>query len=97
MEKLFGVLFSIYKGTPRHGEWVIACLQGAWRVLVGEPLARVCRPCAFSDSRLVIEITDPNWEGALRATETELLQKLRKATDGEVSSVSFKTSASLEQ
>jgi len=91
MEPIATLLFKIYKGTPQHADWMVACLQGAWPSLVGERLAQVCRPCAFSQSMLMIEITDPDWEGALRATEPELREKLRRATDDEVSHLSFKT------
>lgn len=92
MDPIGTLLFKIYKGTPQHADWMVACLQGAWSGLVGERLAQVCRPCAFSNSNLVIEILDSDWEGALRGTEVELLEKLRLATEGEVRHLTFKSS-----
>ena len=84
MEKIFGLLFSLYRGTPKQGEWVVACLQGAWAKLLGDRLAGVCRPVSFGDSTLVIEILDPQWEEAIKSVTPELLEKLRSATAGEV-------------
>ena len=87
MEKIFGVLFSIYRGTPKHGEWVLACLQGAWPKLIGEKLAAVCKPASFDGSALVIEALDHQWEDAIRSIRPELLKKLKSATAGEVSNI----------
>jgi hypothetical protein len=87
LEKLGGVLFSIYRGTPRHREWVLACLKGAWPKLIGEKLAAVCKPASFDGSALAIEVLDRQWEDAIRSVRPELLQKLRSATAGEVSSI----------
>jgi hypothetical protein len=88
LERLSGVLFSIYKGTPKHGEWVLSCLQGAWPKLVGEKLAAVCRPASFDRSLLVIEALDRRWEDAIRSVRPELLNKLRSATAGEITRIS---------
>jgi len=88
LEKLFGLLFSIYRGTPKHGEWVVACLQGAWQKLLGDKLAAVCAPASFDGSTLVIEVIDPQWNEAVRSVVPALLEKLRTATAGEVSRVS---------
>jgi hypothetical protein len=90
MERISSVLFKIYRGTPQHAEWMVACLQGAWPALVGERLAQVCRPVAFSKSTLVIEILDRDWESALKSTKRELLDKVRRATENEVLEISFR-------
>ncbi len=90
MEPISSILFKIYRGTPQHSDWMVACLQGAWPALVGERLAHVCRPAAFSKSSLVIEILDADWEGALRSMKKELLEKLRLATADEVLQLSFR-------
>ena len=76
MEPISSVLFKIYRGTPQHADWMVACLQGAWPALVGERLASVCRPAAFNKATLVIEVLDADWDGALRSTRKELLEKL---------------------
>ena len=89
MEPLFGVLFSLNKGKPNHGEWVIACLQGAWPKLLGERLAVVCRPARLEGSDLRIEILDQSWESAVKSVRAELLDKLRTATANQVRSISF--------
>ena len=90
MEPISSVLFKIYRGTPQHAEWMVACLQGAWPALVGERLAQVCRPVAFSKFKLTIEILDRDWEGALKSTKTQLLDKVRRATDNEVLEISLR-------
>jgi hypothetical protein len=89
LEPLSSVLFSINRGKPNHGEWVIACLQGAWPKLLGERLAAVCRPARFEGSDLQIEILDHAWESAVKSVKAALLDKLRTATAGEVKTISF--------
>jgi hypothetical protein len=84
LEKLFGVLFSVYRGKPGHNEFVLACLQGAWHRLLGDKLAAVCKPARFDGSTLVIQVIDPQWEDAIRSVGTEIIGKLRSATAGEV-------------
>jgi hypothetical protein len=83
------MLFSLHKGMPDQGQWVVACLQGAWPKLLGERLAAVCKPVLFEGADLRIEILDRDWEGALRSVRTELLDKLRSATANEVRTLSF--------
>jgi hypothetical protein len=90
MEPVSSVLFSLYRGTPQHDEWVLACLEGAWAGIVGERLAAVCRPHSFKESSLVIAVADASWEKALKGLKKEITQKLRSATFGEVRSVSLK-------
>jgi hypothetical protein len=89
VEPLFGVLFSLNKGKSNHGEWVIACLQGAWPKLLGERLAAVCRPARLEGANLQIEILDQAWESAVRSVKAEVVERLRTATADEVRSVSF--------
>lgn len=89
MESISSIIYSIYRGTPRHDEWVVACLQGAWPKLVGERLAGICRPQILESSELHIEILDPTWEEALQGLTDDLVKKLRTATGGEVQSVRF--------
>jgi hypothetical protein len=84
MKLLSQVLYSIHKGTPRHGPWVVACLEGAWYRLLGAQLSRVCRPRSFDASELVIEIIDPAWAQALEDIRKDLEAKLRTATGDEV-------------
>ncbi len=89
MEPLSNVLFGIFRGTPRHAEWVLACLEGAWPNLVGERIAGVCRPAQFEGSRLTVEVLDPAWATTLRDMGPELLQRIRKGTGDEVREVHF--------
>jgi hypothetical protein len=84
LEKLFGVLFSIYRGKPENNEFVVACLQGAWPKLLGDKLAAVCKPVSFKGSTLVIEVLDRQWEEAVRSVRAEILERLRSATAGEI-------------
>ncbi len=90
MEQLFGVLLSLYKGTPGHGEWVVTCLQGAWAKIVGDRLASVCRPAMFSGSELVVEIVNPGWEEAVNSVRPVLVEKLNMAAPGLVKTLSLR-------
>jgi hypothetical protein len=87
LEQLFDVLLSLHRGTPQYGEWVIACLEGAWPKLVGDRLARVCRPVRFFESELVIEMMDNDWEDAVKNLRPMVLEKLRAATSCEIKSI----------
>ena len=87
MEQLFKVLLLLHRGTPKHGEWVIACLEGAWPRLVGERLAAICRPSRLEGSELVVEILDKDWEEAVKSVKPALLEKLQAATADEVKSI----------
>jgi len=90
LEQLFGVLLSLHQGTPRHGEWVVACLQGAWPKMIGDRLASVCRPAIFSGQELVVEILEPEWEEAVRDVKPALLGKLQAITAGLVKEITLK-------
>jgi len=89
LEPVSSILFSLYRGTPQHEEWILACLQGAWRGIVGERLAEVCRPSAVKGSELIIEITNSSWVKALKGVRRDMAEKLRIATFGEVQSISL--------
>ncbi len=89
MEPISNILFGLFRGTPRHAEWMIACLEGAWQSLVGERIAAVCRPARFGDSRLTVEVLDPAWEKPLREMTRELLVIVRERTGGEVQDLVF--------
>lgn len=89
MKPVSSILFSLYRGTSQHEEWVLACLQGAWEGIVGKRLAGVCRPYALKGNELVVEIMDSGWLKVLRGVKKDIAGKLRTATFGEVQSVSF--------
>jgi hypothetical protein len=89
MEQLFSVLFSANRKTPIHGEWMVACLKGAWPKILGEKLAAACRPARFENSRLIVELLDDNWADAVNSIRSALLEKLRIATAGEVKSIAI--------
>ena len=97
MDSIANVLMSLYRDTPQHGEWITAFLEATWKVIVGDQLARVCRPLRFESSHLVIGVMDPSWADALRGLESELYRKMRRATCGEVRRISCRAvPASLE-
>jgi hypothetical protein len=87
LEQLFGVLLSLHRGTARYGDWVIACLSGAWPRLLGDRLAAACRPARFDGSKLVVEVLDADWTEAIKSVQPELLEKLKAATAGEVKTI----------
>ena len=81
------MLFSVFRGTPKQGEWVITCLQGAWPKIIGDRLAAVCTPASFDGSTLVVEVNDRRWEEAVGDVQAALLDKLRLATAGEIKEI----------
>ncbi len=87
MEPVSNIVFSIFRGTERHEDWVLSCLEGAWTGLVGERLASACRPRTFKGSHLIVEVTDPEWAAGLKGLEGDLLKKIEAATGGEVRSL----------
>ncbi len=89
MEQVFSILLGACRGTPRHSNWVVVCLEGAWSKLVGDRLAAVCRPVRLNDTELIVEILDRDWEDALRSVQSNLQQKLESATMGFVKTLSF--------
>jgi hypothetical protein len=89
LEKVSSILFSLYRGTPDYGEWIISCLNSAWLKLLGNRLATVCRPARFDGSTLEIEILENDWKAAIKSVEAELLEKLRATTAGEVKKIKF--------
>jgi predicted nucleic acid-binding Zn ribbon protein len=89
MESISSILYSLYRRTPRHGEWVVGCLEGTWPKLLGERLASVCRPQTLKSSVLYIEVLDSAWQEALLGVKKDLEEKLRTATGGEVQRVRF--------
>jgi len=89
LEPLSRLLFSLYKGQPNHGQWVVVCLEGSWVKILGERLAAVCRPSSFENSELKIEVLDPEWNKAIQSVKPEMLEKLRSATANEVKRISF--------
>jgi hypothetical protein len=88
LEQLFDVLLSLHRGTPQYGEWVVACLEGAWPKLVGDRLAKVCRPVRFVGSELAIEIMDSGWTEAVKSLKPIFLKKLQTSTSCEIKSIS---------
>jgi len=89
LEPVFGMLFSLFKEKPNHGQWVIACLEGAWPKLLGDRLAAVCRPVRFENADLLIEILDREWDQAVKSVKPALLEKLQAATANEVKTITF--------
>ena len=91
LEPIFSLLFSLNRGTPIYGEWVIACLEGAWPRLVGERLAAVCRPATLKNSELAILVLDEGWEEAIRSVRSVLTDKLHAATAGVVKTITIRS------
>jgi hypothetical protein len=89
LQPISGLLFSLFKGQPDHGPWVVSCLEGAWDKILGGKLAAVCRPVRLENSDLRIEIRDREWEHAFKGIKPALLEKLRAATANEVKTISF--------
>jgi len=84
MEPISNILFSLYRGTPKHDGWVLACLQGAWAGIVGHRIAEVCHPASFSHHSLRVEVTDASWQQPLEEMREQLLAKIQSGSNGEV-------------
>jgi hypothetical protein len=89
MEPVSATLFSLYRGTPQHSEWVVACLEGAWEFVLGEKIGAACRPRELRREELVIEVNEKAWLPVLSDMKSELLNRIRSTTDGEVRRLSF--------
>lgn len=89
MESISTTLFSLYRGTPFHDEWMIACLNGAWRGLLGESVANACRPLALQRAELVVEVLDEAWLPVLASMKPELLERICAAAGRDVRQLSF--------
>jgi hypothetical protein len=89
MEPVSDMIFSLFRGTPQHGEWLLACLRGAWPGIVGDRIARVCSPAACNGPALVVAIHDAAWESVLQTMRPEVLAKIRSASRGEIRGLSF--------
>jgi predicted nucleic acid-binding Zn ribbon protein len=84
MESLAKVLISLYRQSPHHETWVVACLEGMWRGLMGERIARICRPVEMRSGQLVVTVLNPAWHPVLSRMAPELLERIRSATGNEV-------------
>ncbi len=84
MDSAFRILFSLQRGTPRHGQWVIECLRGSWDRIVGKKLAAVCRPETLKGEVLRVQVVDPEWMHTIKSLQAEIQEKLRSETCGEV-------------
>jgi hypothetical protein len=90
VESLSGVIFHMFRGSERHGPWIVACLEGAWPRLVGARIAEVCAPVAWERGRLFVEVRDVAWSDTLAAVKGDLLERIRAGTDGEVSELELR-------
>ncbi len=90
MEPISTTLFSLYRGTPFHRDWIVACLEASWAMLLGEKIAHVCRPAALQRHELLVEVLDAAWMPVLASMNEELLTRIRPAAGNEVQSISFK-------
>ena len=84
MDRASRILFSLQRGTPCHGQWVVECLKGSWERIVGRRLATVCRPETLKGEILRVRVMDPEWMQTIRGLRTEIQEKLRAETSGEV-------------
>ena len=91
MESVSRTIYSLFRSTPSHSEWVVACLQGAWSGILGDRIASACRPALLHGSELIVEVTEKEWLGALSSMREELIQRIRQATGGEVRQLTLKT------
>ncbi len=96
MEPISNVLFGLYRGTPQHEDWVIACLEGAWPAILGARLAAVCRPSGLKGSQLTIQVTDSSWVAALEGERQGIAAKLGSATAGVVSEIRIEKASASE-
>ena len=91
MKAVSAVIYSLFRDTSHHSDWVIACLSGAWNGILGEQIAGNCRPASLRDAELMVEVTDEAWFPILKGMKDELLQLIRTATGGVVRQMSLTT------
>ncbi len=89
MEPVSKVLYTLYRGKPIHGRWIVACLEVAWPGLLGGRIAQACRPSSWEDYRLVVEVVDPVWTESLESIREDMLERIRTATNNEVRRLTF--------
>lgn len=89
MESISNTLFSLYRGTDLHGPWVTACLQGAWPGLVGEKMAKVCRPVALEGAELGVAVYEESWFPALMSMRQEILERVQSFAGHDVTRLTF--------
>jgi hypothetical protein len=89
MERAFGLLFSLQRGTPGHGRWVLECLKGSWCSIVGDRLAAVCIPVRMNGSILRVEVVDEAWADTLKSVRGEMRDRIHSATRGEIKEIFF--------
>ncbi len=90
MESVSNTIYTLYRGTPFHCEWIVACLDGAWNGVLGDRIANTCRPVALRNSDLVVEVMEKAWFPVLSGMKQELLQRIHHATGGEVRQLIFR-------
>ncbi len=83
------MIYSLFRGSPRHAPWVVACLEGAWPGLLGERLAAMCRPAALEGATLRIRVLDKVWLEPLRDCSADLLERIRRTAGDEIRSLEF--------
>jgi hypothetical protein len=91
MQPISKLVFSLFRGTERHEEWLLSCLQGAWPKIVGARMAKACVPAELHRGRLVIRVVDPAWETALAGMEQEILSRVRASSTDEIRYLSLRT------
>ena len=89
MDRAFGILFSLQRGTPCHEQWVVECLKGSWNSIVGQKLAAVCQPVSLKGATLRIQVLDDAWFDTVRSMRTEIQDRIRSTTCGEVKTLRF--------
>lgn len=90
MEHVSRSLLSLYRDTPQHGEWIVTCLQGAWRGLVGDRLAAACRPVAWKGGRLTLQVFEAEWFNCLQEMKTELVERLQALAGDEIRDIEIR-------
>ncbi len=93
MESIAKTLFLLYRQSPHHEEWIVACLEGMWRGLMGENIARVCRPIELHSGQLIVAVVDAAWHPVLSRMAPELLERIRSATDNQVQRLKLRLEA----
>jgi len=89
MEPISSALYQIYRDTPFRDEWLTACLEGAWRGLMGDKIADFSRPLAVRDAELIVEVSEASWCAVLTDMRAELLRRVRTASQSEIQKMTF--------
>jgi len=75
-ERIGSILETTLKGLEVDGQIRAYSLWGAWKEIVGEPIAQQAQPQAIRNQILFVTVSHPTWVQQLQFLKTMLLDKI---------------------